>query len=53
MRDIVYECWTEDILEDVFRTKVEAIRYAKRNGCTCVLKYDNDNFEPLGIVWGE
>lgn len=34
-----------------FDSKKEAIEYATENKCDLVVKYDDLNFEPLGVVW--
>ena len=48
---IEYEVYKNESLITSFYDKDVAINYAKENKCDLVVKYDNFNFEPLGVVW--
>ena len=46
-----YQCIKYEEIIEVFEKKDEAINYALSHKCDYVIKYDNFNFQPLGIVW--
>jgi len=51
MKTIRYDVIKNDKIIKDFDTKNEAINYAIKNNCDLIVKFDDFNFEPLGVVW--
>ena len=49
--DVIKENENGNEILESFVDKQQAINYAKENGCSCVVKFNDYTFEPLGVVW--
>lgn len=51
MRSIRYDIIKNENIIMSFENKDEAVEYAVEKNCDLVVKFDEFNFEPLGVVW--
>ena len=51
MKDIVYDVYYYDWFMGSFKNKGDAVEFAEKGNATTIVKFDNHNFEPIGVVW--